>query len=197
MLVTMICSFPTMFITYQRIGCHLQIQCTYPCFPGVLLTSTLHNILSKPLAASHITIVKTKESGDRGMNPSQWLSSIFGKNIGQARDWTSDLLLSSPQCSWVMGLGKKDEQAHGQPDFRMKSNRWQRLYHCANKMLQLVHIFWMKKTGIPMIDANPVYFNAQLLITYWNVIQSFICHREITCNRVHSSFAWFCTKYDA
>ena len=26
-------------------------QCTYPCFLGVLLTSTLHNILSKPLAA--------------------------------------------------------------------------------------------------------------------------------------------------
>ena len=26
-------------------------QCTYPCFPGVLLTSTLHNILSKPLTA--------------------------------------------------------------------------------------------------------------------------------------------------
>ena len=26
-------------------------QCTYPCFPGVLLTSTHHNILSKQLAA--------------------------------------------------------------------------------------------------------------------------------------------------
>ena len=26
-------------------------QCTYPCFPGVLLTSTPHNILSKPQAA--------------------------------------------------------------------------------------------------------------------------------------------------
>ena len=25
--------------------------CTYQCFPGVLLTSTLHNILSNPLAA--------------------------------------------------------------------------------------------------------------------------------------------------
>ena len=24
-------------------------QCTYPCFPGVLLTSTLHSILPKPL----------------------------------------------------------------------------------------------------------------------------------------------------
>ena len=26
-------------------------QCTYPCFPGVLFISTLHGILSKPLAA--------------------------------------------------------------------------------------------------------------------------------------------------
>ena len=26
-------------------------QCTYSCFPRVVLTSTLHNILSKPLAA--------------------------------------------------------------------------------------------------------------------------------------------------
>ena len=26
-------------------------QCTYPCFSGVLLTSTTHNILSKPVAA--------------------------------------------------------------------------------------------------------------------------------------------------
>ena len=41
-------------------------QCTNRCFPGVLLTNTQHNILSKPLAAF---IVKTKHSGERGMNP--------------------------------------------------------------------------------------------------------------------------------
>ena len=28
-----------------------DVQCTYPCFPGILLTSTPHNILSMPLAA--------------------------------------------------------------------------------------------------------------------------------------------------
>ena len=44
-------------------------QCTYPCFPGVLLISTLHSILSKPLAAFQITIVETTDSGERGMNP--------------------------------------------------------------------------------------------------------------------------------
>ena len=37
--------FSTVFQLYRG------SQCTYPCFPGVLLTSTLHNILSKPLGA--------------------------------------------------------------------------------------------------------------------------------------------------
>ena len=44
-------------------------QCTYPCFPGVLLTSTPHNILSKPLVFSQITSVKTMDSTETGMNP--------------------------------------------------------------------------------------------------------------------------------
>ena len=41
-------------------------QCTYSCFPGVLLTSTPHNIISKPLAAfphNHC-----RNGGERGMN---------------------------------------------------------------------------------------------------------------------------------
>ena len=44
-------------------------QCTYPCFPGVLLTSASHDIPSKPLAAFPHTIVKATDSGRRGMNP--------------------------------------------------------------------------------------------------------------------------------
>ena len=44
-------------------------RCAYPCFPGVLVTSTPHNILSNPLAASYITIFETTDSGERGMNP--------------------------------------------------------------------------------------------------------------------------------
>ena len=53
--------FPTVFQLYRG-G-----QCTYPCFPGVALTSTLHNFLSKPLAAflhNHC-----RNSSERGMNP--------------------------------------------------------------------------------------------------------------------------------
>ena len=38
-------AFTTVFKLYH------SGQCTYPCFPGVLLTNAPHNILSKPLAA--------------------------------------------------------------------------------------------------------------------------------------------------
>ena len=45
-------------------------QCIHLCFPGVLLTSTPHSILSKPLAAyPHKTVVKTMDSLKRGINP--------------------------------------------------------------------------------------------------------------------------------
>ena len=44
-------------------------QCTYQCFLGVLLTSTLRNILSKHWLLSHITIVETTDSDEKGMNP--------------------------------------------------------------------------------------------------------------------------------
>ena len=40
-----VCHFLTVFWLY------LGGQSIYPCFPGVLLTSNPHNILSKPLAA--------------------------------------------------------------------------------------------------------------------------------------------------
>ena len=46
--------FSTLFQLY-RSG-----QCTYPCFPGVLLTSPLHSILSKPLAASPLNHDRNK-----------------------------------------------------------------------------------------------------------------------------------------
>ena len=42
-------------------------QCFYPCFPGVLLTGTPHNILSKPLAAFLYNRCRNNSS-ERGMN---------------------------------------------------------------------------------------------------------------------------------
>ena len=53
--------FSTLFQLYRG-GQYL-----YRCFPGILLTSTAHNILSKQLP--HITIAKTMDSGEREMNP--------------------------------------------------------------------------------------------------------------------------------
>ena len=35
---------------FTRFSTVFQLYCTYPCFPGVLLTSIPHNIPSKPLA---------------------------------------------------------------------------------------------------------------------------------------------------
>ena len=62
-------------------------------FLGVLLTSTLHNIFSKPLAA----FPHDHYWNSRQQNESQWLSLILGKYIGRARDGTSNPLFSSPQ----------------------------------------------------------------------------------------------------
>ena len=45
MLYGVLTPFSTVFQLYR------DSQCTYPCFPGVLLTNTPHNILSKPLDA--------------------------------------------------------------------------------------------------------------------------------------------------
>ena len=46
-------------------------QCTYPCFSGVLFTSTTHNILYKPLATFSHNHFRNNEQmrGERGMNP--------------------------------------------------------------------------------------------------------------------------------
>ena len=44
--------------------------CTFPCIPGVLINSTPHNILSKPLPAfpHRLTNVETMDSGEKGMD---------------------------------------------------------------------------------------------------------------------------------
>ena len=59
--------FNAVFITVFQL--YHGSQCTNPWFPSVLLTCTLHNILFKPLVLSHITMVETTDSGERGMNP--------------------------------------------------------------------------------------------------------------------------------
>ena len=66
------CMSLTPFSTVLQLYC--GGQCTYPCFPGVLLTNTPHSILSKPLAAfPHNQCKKKKkkngQQGEREMNP--------------------------------------------------------------------------------------------------------------------------------
>ena len=74
------------FLLLMIYDVHRGGQCTYPCFPGVLLSSNLHIILPNHWLLSHISIVETMDSG---------LSSILQKNVGRARDRTSALLFSN------------------------------------------------------------------------------------------------------
>ena len=55
------------FVVWKRVKWPQPVLCTYSCFPGVLLTSTLYDIRSNLL--SHRNIVLTMDSGERGMNP--------------------------------------------------------------------------------------------------------------------------------
>ena len=94
-------------------------QCTYPCFPGVLLPSTPYNILSKPLTAFQLN--HCRNNGQRWEREewilSQWLSSILGNNIGQVRDRTNDFLFSSPQRYWLSNGARLDKMDRMDPDF--------------------------------------------------------------------------------
>ena len=78
-------------------------QCTYPCFSGVLLTSTLHNILSKPLAAFANNRCQN--------NGQQWERNE--SCIGQFGDQPATSC--SQVCNatdWAMGLGNILGKAH-------------------------------------------------------------------------------------
>ena len=82
--------FSTVFQLYQG-G-----QCTYPCFPGVLLTSTPHNTLFKPLTAFPHDHYGTMDSGERPMNPIETTIINPQKEYWLSQDRTRDLLFSSP-----------------------------------------------------------------------------------------------------
>ena len=77
--------FSTVFQLY------LSGQCTYPCFPGVILTITAYNILSKPLAAFPHNHCQTTDSGESG------------KKTGRAGDRTSDIRFSRAQPNELWG----------------------------------------------------------------------------------------------
>ena len=65
-------------------------QCTYPCFPGVLFTSTPHTFLFKPLPAFPNNHCRNNGLLWERWILLQWLSSILRKTIGWARNRSSD-----------------------------------------------------------------------------------------------------------
>ena len=93
-------------------------QCTYPCFHGVLLSSTQHNILSKPLAAFHITIVEITDSGERGMNPVAMTIIHPRKEYWPSRGSNQRSLVlklaTLPTELWGSALGNRIENASSQ-----------------------------------------------------------------------------------
>ena len=58
-----------LFSTVFRL-CHGP-QCNYSCFPGVLLTSTPHNIILQTMGCfpTQPSIIETTNNSERGMNP--------------------------------------------------------------------------------------------------------------------------------
>ena len=85
-----------LFSTVLQLYC--GSRCTYSCFPGVVLTSAPHNIVSKPLVAfpcNHCRERKESCCNDYHQSSERIPTR---KNIGLAGDRTSDLLFSSPQC---------------------------------------------------------------------------------------------------
>ena len=74
----------------------------------VFLTSNLHNILSKHWLLFTTTIVATKDSGERGMNPVAMTIINPWKEIGQAGDRTSDQVRYDKDLP--MGLGENEHE---------------------------------------------------------------------------------------
>ena len=89
----------------------ISLVCRNASLCGNGLTSALNNFLSKPLAVSHIIMNKTMDSNERGMSPDA--ITILGKNIGRARDRTSDFLFSSLHLYRLSKGGLAMTDSHG------------------------------------------------------------------------------------
>ena len=79
-------------------------QCTDPCFPGVLLTSTPHNILSKPLAAFPLN--HCQNNSEKGMNPVAMTITNPWKEywLSQESDQRPPVLKSTALLTEVWGM---------------------------------------------------------------------------------------------
>ena len=86
-------SFPMLYQLYDG------SNCTFTSFPGILFTSTPHNILSKTLAAfPHNHCTKIKQQWERNEFCCNNYHQFLGRILAEPRDRTIDLLFSSPVC---------------------------------------------------------------------------------------------------
>ena len=84
-------------------------QCTCSCFPEVHLTSILHNILSKPLAAF---------PRNHRQNNRLFCRNDYRQSLERLSDWTSDL----PTCSQVLYATKW--AGRGSANYKEEFNPW-------------------------------------------------------------------------
>ena len=87
LIVWCLTTFSTVFQSYRG-G-----QCAYPCFPGVLLTSTPHNILSEPLCA--FPHMHYRNNGQRWERNESCRNDYHQSSKSRSRG--SNLLFFSPQ----------------------------------------------------------------------------------------------------
>ena len=82
-------------MVFDAVQLHRGGQCTYPCIPGILLTSTWQNFLSELL--SKINIVEKMDCGKTDINPVAMTSNQSSERLfAELSDRTRDLLFSSP-----------------------------------------------------------------------------------------------------
>ena len=97
--------FNTVFNSISVVSWQPVSQYTYPFFPGVLLTSTPHNILSKPLAAfPHNHCWNNGQQWERNESCRNGCDKSLERRIGWAGERTSDLLFQVLYgTDWAMG----------------------------------------------------------------------------------------------
>ena len=130
-------------------GVYLPFSTVLKLYITVASTSIhafLHNILSKPLADfPHDHCRKNGQWRERYESCLNDLSSILGKNIDRAGDWTSDLLFSSLR------------------HYRLSYMYWARLEsNITTDWLNQMVYFQIKRIRIRQIDCQ--VFNAVLII---------------------------------
>ena len=181
MVMTLIVKFLLLFSTVFQL--YRSGQCTYPCFPGVLLTSNPHDILSKPLVTFPITIVETTDSSERGMNPV--IMTIIN---GRARDRTSDLLFSSEQCyelSYGARLKPTQKEANHWPLFFFQQLQYKQLSYMMYSRNHLNHVLicMSRNSGTIEHEKQLVLPIDLYVLTHYRTINFRLFHTERVCRQ--------------